>query len=76
MVIQSKTDKTFVRELRKIECFSIINRGKAWYDTLTPLQLQELKNWYHAWLDVTETKIIPARPKWLNNKIKPEEVVI
>ncbi|MEG0898509.1 MAG: hypothetical protein RSF40_02210 [Oscillospiraceae bacterium] len=53
-----------LRLRREIECFSIINRGKLWYDTLTAQQTQELNMWYQAWLDVTETKQIPNKPKW------------
>lgn len=54
-----------LREQREIECFSIINRGKLWYDKLTEEQVQELNTWYQAWLDVTETKVIPIKPSWL-----------
>lgn len=54
-----------LRSQREVECFPIINRGKLWYDNLTESQLIELKEWYNAWLDVTETKVIPTRPSWL-----------
>lgn len=54
-----------LRERRENECFPIINRGELWYDTLTDKQIVELKEWYQAWLDVTETKIIPQKPEWL-----------
>lgn len=47
-------------------CFSIINRGKLWYDSLTPQQLEELKEWYEKWLNVTETLVIPTKPAWLD----------
>ena len=53
------------RELREVECFSIVNRGALWYNTLSEEQIIELNNWYLAWLDVTETKIIPQKPEWL-----------
>ena len=65
-----------LREKRCNECFSIINRGSLWYNTLTSEQQQELNTWYQAWLDVPqvyqETKpanietIIPTKPSWLN----------
>ena len=55
----------YLRRLREIHCFSVINRGQLWYDTLTETQKQELKVWYQAWLDVTETKVIPEKPSWL-----------
>lgn len=54
-----------LRQRREEECFSIINRGKLWYDTLTQEQLVELNDWYNAWLNVTETKVIPIKPNWL-----------
>lgn len=54
-----------LRDAREQECFSVINRGGLWYDTLTDEQKEELKVWYKAWLDVTETKIVPEKPNWL-----------
>lgn len=54
-----------LRAKRDIECFSIINRGALWYRELTYAQEEELNAWYKAWLDVTETKIIPEKPTWL-----------
>ena len=63
-----KTQEEIIEELRmkrEQECFSIINRGKLWYDTLTPEQLAELQKWYTSWLDVTETLEEPIKPEWL-----------
>ena len=54
-----------LRRRREFECFPIINRGQLWYDTLTEEQKAELKEWYIAWLDVTDTLIIPNKPNWL-----------
>lgn len=54
-----------LRSKRESECFSVINRGKLWYDTLTEKQLNELQQWYNDWLDVTETKVIPTKPSWI-----------
>ena len=54
-----------LRQQREVECFSVINRGQLWYNTLTAKQFDELQVWYKAWLDVTETKIIPEKPTWL-----------
>lgn len=54
-----------LRKQREIECFDIVNRGMVWYDTLTSKQKQELAEWYRAWLDVTETRVIPTKPSWL-----------
>lgn len=54
-----------LRSQREVECFSFVNRGQLWYNSLTEEQLAELQIWYKAWLDVTETKIIPTKPSWL-----------
>lgn len=54
-----------LRLKREHECFSVINRGQLWYNTLTEQQKIELNDWYLAWLDVTETRIIPQKPQWL-----------
>lgn len=54
-----------LRILREKECFSVINRGQAWYDSLTSEQSAELQEWYQAWLNVTETKEIPKKPDWI-----------
>lgn len=54
-----------LRTQREQECFPIVNRGQLWYETLTDKQKTELANWYNAWLDVTETLIIPKKLKWL-----------
>ena len=58
-----KSDLRFARE---VECFSIINRGQGWYLLLSEEQKTELTEWYKAWLDVTETNIIPKKPNWIN----------
>lgn len=63
-----KSEETIITELRQqreTECFSVINRGQLWYETLTETQKEELKIWYQAWLNVTETKVIPEKPSWL-----------
>ncbi len=61
-----------LRQRREQECFSIINQnfiidGKSvsWFDTLTDEQKQEANIWVQSWRDVTETKIVPEKPKWL-----------
>ncbi|MBQ8443788.1 MAG: hypothetical protein IJX25_00330 [Clostridia bacterium] len=54
-----------LRYRRENECFSIINRGTLWYNTLTEEQRLELDVWYKSWLDVTITKEIPRKPSWL-----------
>lgn len=57
--------KNELRNKREIECFSIINRGKLWYDNLTQEQLEELNKWYNDWLNVTETLEEPVKPEWI-----------
>ena len=74
--IYAKDPVQSLRELREQTCFKVINRGKLWYDCLTPLQLSELKTWYHAWLNVTDTKVIPKTPSWLNDKVIDEEILL
>lgn len=54
-----------LRFARAMECFDIINRGQGWYLLLTDEQKSELMAWYQAWLDVTETGIIPTKPEWI-----------
>jgi hypothetical protein len=60
-----ETELNGFRSLRKRECFPIINRGELWYETLTAEQREEISQWYQAWLDITETKTIPAKPDWI-----------
>jgi hypothetical protein len=61
-----------IRALRECVCFPVINRGKAWYDLLSPEQEAELKEWYVRWLHATETLEVPVAPKWLDNKLDTE----
>lgn len=57
-----------LRHRRTAECFSVVNRGAVWYERLTDKQRQELETWYQAWLDVTDTKVIPTNPIWLEKE--------
>ncbi len=57
-----------LRHRRTTECFSVVNRGAVWYERLTDKQRQELETWYQAWLDVTDTKVIPTNPIWLEKE--------
>lgn len=54
-----------LRIQRATECFPIVNRGQLWYEMLTDAQKSELSAWYNAWLDVTETLVVPTKPSWL-----------
>lgn len=65
-VVHLKTaSEGYLRHLREIYCFAIVNRGELWYDTLTNDQIAELNVWYRDWLNVTDTKVIPDKPSWL-----------
>lgn len=55
-----------LRSQREKTCFPYINRGYLWYSKLTEEQKEELDAWYQAWLDVTDTKVLPDMPAWLN----------
>lgn len=59
-----------LRKRRETECFSVINRGKLWYNKLTIEQEYELADWYDAWLNVTETKEVPQRPSFVDEKLE------
>lgn len=54
-----------LRKRRADECFSVVDRSVLWYSGLTDSQREELSEWYQAWLKVTETLVIPEKPKWL-----------
>lgn len=58
--------KDALRQLREKECYPIINRGTLWYNLLSESQKVELKEWYQAWLDITETLVKPKKPNWLD----------
>ena len=59
-----------IRTIRDTDCFSIINRGKLWYDTLSKEQITELNKWYNEWLDLPNKYVggdilYPEKPEWL-----------
>ena len=65
-ILQNLLDDTSLKIRRQKECFDIVdNRSPMWYNHLTSEQKAELDAWYQAWLDVTETHIIPVKPEWL-----------
>lgn len=74
-ILKNENEIYELRKLRENICFSVINRGTLWYSCLTTEQIDELREWYHAWLNVTETKIIPTKPSWLNQKLEEEEIL-
>lgn len=65
-VLESLMDENSLRERRQRECFDILdNRSQLWWNKLTEIQREEIEAWYEAWLEVTETKVIPEKPSWL-----------
>lgn len=63
--IEDQRELASLRSQREKVCFPYINRGELWYSKLTAEQKDELDVWYQAWLDVTETRIVPDTPEWL-----------
>jgi hypothetical protein len=64
--IEDQRELSVLRSQREKVCFSYINRGELWYSKLTLEQKEELDTWYQAWLDVTDTKVVPETPDWLH----------
>jgi hypothetical protein len=62
---QTEERKEEYRRRRETECFAVINRGQLWYEGVSISQLLELRSWYKAWLNVTESMVVPERPTWL-----------
>ena len=63
--LQNEAVLADLRTRRETECFSVINRGQLWYEGISITQLLELREWYKAWLKVTETLVVPEKPTWL-----------
>ena len=63
--IENQRELTNLRHQREKVCFPYINRGEMWYSRLSADQKDELGVWYQAWLDVTNTKVVPQTPEWL-----------
>ena len=64
-LLEQEQLKEAFRQRREQECFSVINRGQLWYESITLPQLLELRAWYKAWLNVTDTMVVPEKPAWL-----------
>lgn len=69
-VYHEYTEEEVIRKRRMDECFSVVNRGKFFYESLSPEETDELRRWYYAWLDAPATKVIPEKPAWLDGKTK------
>lgn len=65
-ILEDLLDDYNLRLHREDKCFRILdNRSVLWFNNLNAEQTTELNEWYQAWLNVTETKIIPIKPNWL-----------
>lgn len=76
MNIYVEDPKNNLRKQREKECFPIVNRGALWYELLSFEQKSELRTWYHDWLKVTDTLVIPKTPSWLNDALIEEEILV
>lgn len=66
--------KNQLRAIRKQKCFEVLaSFNTFWYQKLTQEKRTELENWYNAWLDVTETLIIPKTPDWITKSVDEGE---
>jgi hypothetical protein len=63
--IEVERELVVLRSQREKGCFPYVNRGEMWYGRLSVEQKEELDTWYQAWLDVTDTKVVPEKPEWL-----------
>lgn len=60
------SDDNYLRRRRQKACFKFLDgKSQMWYRMLSEDQTKELKKWYQAWLDVTDTHIIPKTPSWI-----------
>ena len=60
----SETTKAKIRKRREKECFAICDRA-VWFYELPIERRKEVEIWRAAWLDATETGIVPAKPAWI-----------
>lgn len=62
----STLSDAMLRSLREPELVAIDTyQGVLRYSELTETQQLELASYRTAWLDVTETKVVPERPEWM-----------
>ena len=61
-----------LRKLRAIQCFSVVDRSKIWWDTLSEEQVSEIEDWYNEWLDIPNQQLqsverlpLPIKPNFL-----------
>lgn len=56
------------RSYREKYVFPIINRGNAWYWSLSSWRTEELRSWYQEWLNCTDTLVKPQWLDWLGEE--------
>lgn len=62
----NKDNDDYLRRRRQKACFKFLDgKSQMWYMTLGDEKTKELKTWYQAWLDVTDTHVIPETPSWI-----------
>lgn len=66
--------RNYLRAQRKRICYPIVNRGQAWYDTLSNYQRLTLKSWYENWLVAPDTLEEPVAPDWIQEILDKEGI--
>lgn len=56
--------KKELRRRRENECFAIVDRA-AWFYGLSDERKAEVLAWREAWLNVTDTLMVPEKPNWI-----------
>jgi len=64
--IQYEAEAEALRAQRETECFAVCDRY-MWYNFLSSTNKAKVKEWYKAWLDVTETRTVPEPPECVKN---------
>lgn len=68
--------RNHIRERRSNECFTVINRGRLWYDRLPSEIYTKLNKWYQAWLDAPNTLIVPEYLPEIDSKLNQMEDIL
>lgn len=68
--------RNHIRERRRNECFTVINRGRLWYDSLPSKMYTKLNKWYQMWLDAPSTLIVPEYLYEIDNKLNQVEDIL
>ena len=57
-----------LRHSREKKCFAIANRN-FFFNEATIAEMAEINNWYTAWLNVTDTLVVPIVPHYISSRI-------